>query len=940
MISKLTNPIQELFSDVKKIFEFMEVKDHNEAMKYETPEIREDSEMWMNALVGSDTYSTYRNYWTIAMFQQILPNVKMNNVMHWMDNPYNVPVNFRELLLTEGRQRFLDQHVEKNQYYRMLNGQPPIDTQKKDFIYLSDEIRKQLLVEDNIPVHELDTLVQNRYMSTDEYIEVIKANPDKLYLRYLGLWKIDIQTARKAKDFELIRFFPMNRGDINPNLLREFASLYNEYREYVMRILYNSQFEGIYENYRGFMKLLIQSFVLLQISNKSVEAFNNRQFLDDSILHIMLSLYGIPRSLLMTKEVRRNLVINLLKLTREKATDDVYYSLVKILGYQDVIIRKLLLLKNQDGDTCDPKFVEVDLKDSDIYETISNDDATIYSLEEITDNDPTWWNLEDTQSLLRDTHYTVADSKYIVVEAVINQLQFLFESIYFTRLILDNKRYTDEFQIDIPELFGTTTVSIYDVMVFILAATCMNNGMKGDIISQETKLLSVAGFNFDVDLELLNSFIDTSQYIDKSRIYMFLENLTMKTSSDINRLFNDVLYPMREWLESKISQTQNRHEFIEYEMLYRALFTYDINKNIFSKGFKTPIELIMDKYNLTEDELDIFQVFYPHNGVRKDNIKNTPYANINVEWFIDVDYYDKPTELYLYDILNNPDLRYLYDANGEPYLNPMFWTDGLELDENGIPIKVIDKEFVNEIILKIKSLDPDKKFNNASTVAYAIKGEKEIFRETPLPTKIKNEGVWKDILIDKITMDMKGWADEPSTYKEYLSRKNPALYNLLMDDRFVNDKKAWIENVTTVVLALETELNMHMKYFEYSVIGEDMFFKPLITLINRFKSMLVHVAKTGIRHMIGDKMDLGGSSNMLKLFDHLKLSIHFVILSNKGPYAQLGFYDTEHRLKYRIILKDQSRQSKSISDGTDSTTSHKIPFSGSLSLVDDLIIKK
>jgi hypothetical protein len=91
---------------------------------------------------------------------------------------------------------------------------------------------------------------------------------------------------------------------------------------------------------------------------------------------------------------------------------------------------------------------------------------------------------------------------------------------------------------------------------------------------------------------------------------------------------------------------------------------------------------------------------------------------------------------------------------------------------------------------------------------------------------------------------------------------------------------------------------------------------------------------------MGDKMDIGGNSNMLKIFDHLKLTIHFIILARKGPYAQLGFYDTEHRLKYRIVLRDQSLQSKTISDHADTTSEHKLPFSGSLRLMDDLIILK
>ena len=167
------------------------------------------------------------------------------------------------------------------------------------------------------------------------------------------------------------------------------------------------------------MGLLITSFALMQISNKALESVHDRKYLDDTVLHILLSMHGIPKSLLMTKEVRRNLVVNLLKLTREKGTDDVYYDLVQILGYQDIIISKLMLMKNQQFDETNkalsfndgtklkdfsnidkvgvnkkhmkvnPSFVQIDLQDKNPYETIVSGKAPIHDYQAITGADPT-----------------------------------------------------------------------------------------------------------------------------------------------------------------------------------------------------------------------------------------------------------------------------------------------------------------------------------------------------------------------------------------------------------------------------------------------------------------------------------------------------------------------------------------------------------------------
>ena len=192
--------------------------------------------------------------------------------------------------------------------------------------------------------------MQNKYLTTKEYQEVLKNNPDKKYLKYLGHLKIDIYNARKAYDFELIRTLSSDRTSINPNLLKTFVNVYSSYREYMMTALYNSQLEDIFKGYRDFMKILLLSCTIMQICTKAAEAAPSKKYLDDAALHIVLSMYGIPRSLLMTQEIRRSLVANLLKLTQNKGRDEVYYDIVKLLGYSDIIISKLMLMRGQEFD--------------------------------------------------------------------------------------------------------------------------------------------------------------------------------------------------------------------------------------------------------------------------------------------------------------------------------------------------------------------------------------------------------------------------------------------------------------------------------------------------------------------------------------------------------------------------------------------------------------
>ena len=148
--------------------------------------------MYLNALNGYDTYISYLPFWTIAMFQKVQPNIKINFVSFWMKNPYNVPLKYRETLLKDGREAFLKQYQEKNAYYITLNGLPPLTDEAADFIYLSPTLAKALESTTEIPVHLLPVSVQDKFLNTTEFDKAIGKN--KLYLQYIGSKKIDVYT--------------------------------------------------------------------------------------------------------------------------------------------------------------------------------------------------------------------------------------------------------------------------------------------------------------------------------------------------------------------------------------------------------------------------------------------------------------------------------------------------------------------------------------------------------------------------------------------------------------------------------------------------------------------------------------------------------------------------------------------------------------------------
>lgn len=1009
-----TGPLQNLFTDIKKIIQSMEVKNKALADTYETEESRGYAELWIVATEKADSYITYKNWWTKNMFLEVDSSVRTIDVQNYISKPYSVPLKFREKLLEAGRTAFLNSYYERNAYYRMLNGFPALDD--TDYIYLSEELQEKFDVDDKTPVHEMPDNIQNLYMNTDEYTSVLEANPSKTYLKYMGSRRIDLYTARKAKDFDIIKY-PDYRSSINPILLDNFAELYADYREYVMVVLYNTQLEDLYDGYRDFMGFLIISFVLMQIGNRAIGERHRHRFLDDTAIYTLLSMYGIPDSLILTNETRRMLANQICKLIKEKGTDDVYYDLIQILGYQDVIINKLMIMRgdkfnadgsvsmiqfiledknllyycpdkdtyemsiNEDGDLIltvddedDPKvsdyyfyikdgdlilikptsssdrevnpyFLALDILDKNPYETIVQGKAKVYSYEEITSGDPTWWDTDEVKDILKNREYSIADTKYITIESTIHQMQFLFETIYFSRMIIDNRSTTSDYTIEIPSLFEKP-ISIFDCVLGLICATCLSNGLDGTIYTETDNLLAIAGFNFDLDMELLDEFLETTSYVDKTQLNTYLSDITIDEISDITRIMNNVLYPLRQWLENKIIQAESREEYLEYEAVYRALFTYDANRNKILDDFELPIETIRKKYELSEDDMKAFKHFYPRTLTGKAytvsdlNMYNNrsryhyPFIALgnNIDWYIHI-IIDTPNGtddrgyLYFHDILNSDDIREITNSMGDRIF--------MDYEDPEIGWQINTKS-VEQALALINALPDDGLKNSYFQVFTPVDNDESYEANTKLPESIRLSGVYKDILYDKIKMDIEGLGKQATTYFELLRRSNEDVYNLIIgNNTFDTNKDLWLNNVMILVTSIESELDLHMKYYEESIVGKDLYYKPLIALIKRFKSSLIDIIKTDIKFTFDDKIDSGGNSNMFKIFDELDSAIHNINIFGSGYESQFGFFDTTSSSSHKTILRDRSELIKMIV-GEGFAAQHRESRMGSIRMVDEM----
>lgn len=890
VVEKITNPLGNIFNYLQDIILFMEVKDKKIADKEETKETKRDSAVWLAAMSQEDSYITYKDYWQTWMFQDVLNNVKLSNVEYWMNNPFNVPLDFREYLTRRCREIVLNTYEEANVYYRTRIGLPPIGSNIKHF--LSKELAKNYGVDPNIPIHKLPLYIQNKFVSTEEYLNLMLDYPDDTYLEYIGKYKCDLFQMRRAKDYEIIRY-PKDDTSININILREFGSLYSDYRNYVMETLYVRGLEDAYENYREYMGLLILMFALMQFANKNIEYSNTLNPMDESMMYLILSKYGIDSDILISVSERVKLVNNLPKLVYEKGTSEVYRQLIKLLDYpKSTTIEKLMMNKTNGTIT----FLNLPSEISDIYNSVIG--AETQSYDKVTGSDETWWETKEVQDILKDSKFSNIESKYIDIKSSISQTEAISEFILFTKMVLDQKAITNNMYVSIPSIFGAEEIPLYDCMIFLVTALCMRMGTSGNIIQNDERLLSVAGFNFDADTNEIQKYLKTHKLPDETRIIELLHAINISNIDDLESTYESSIRALQTYLMKKISDSSSRNEYRVYSNIYKAIFTYDINKNTLLDDYQKPDEIIQDKYNVTADELLEFKHFYPRTitgkAITVEGFKTSQYKNPflayknDVTWYIDL---GKKGILYFHDILNSPDLRYLKNEKDE-YI--------FLLDKD-----TVDEETVRLAIQKLSDLSSDELNRAFFQIDTVVLGKSITYpKEKELPKSIRNK-IFKDILIDKLIMDILGYEEPPVSYSEYLDRKNTKLYDLLMkEDRFHKNYDAWLSDVSTVLVGIEKSIGLHVKYVEEYLVGKDLFFEPLVKVINRFKSAFVTINKTSIEYVVDDKVDIGGNLNSLHLFDAFNFTVNLVFMNQKGTNAEFGLYDTIHASKSHRVGRD------------------------------------
>jgi hypothetical protein len=635
------------------------VKNSILADEKETIDSRREGDLFVSASLGVDLFQSYTEYSVEEINKAGISDVSQAYTCHL--DKYQIPIDKRDAVLAARRKNVVDKYEEKNDYYRMLNGQRLIGQEP---VYVSpSEIEKFGYV--GVGPVALDSLPGNiiAYMENDGMLDdLFKRYPEHIYIPFMGSRKVDIVTARSATDYQLL-YMPKN--DNGYRFYRDFIFYYEEARQYFLACVYNHNYNSRYDQYHGFIGFMILHMAIQRTLNGLFKIVADRDFYDMDSIHTFLEAYQIPYIDMFTMNQQRLLVKNLNILLRQKGDTQVLYNILDLLGYSNFELNKYILVKqhtmskeneeaelkpefhyktsiDEDGNPCleldkskmyDYYFVAVPMDATDVV-VEDFQDVTAYRYREFVMDDPTWIQDNELDLALEQLNMNYIETKYADINMTIRMQEVNFELTYLSRLIMDRWNQTNYIAIDIP-IITSGAVSLFDIWILLICLLCKRNEVEPDIILTPSKTLSILGFNFNADIDVIKQEIIDRPDIYDQGLLKYIKDFQFGTILDVNMAYSDVK-ALSELLISVMQKTNDPVVYHANLKLYNTLLLTTRNNQIFKKSDGT----IATQYTeLLEDISPALYEFYCKIDTPEESIDYINYIATKMTTLLDATKY-------------------------------------------------------------------------------------------------------------------------------------------------------------------------------------------------------------------------------------------------------------------------------------------------------------
>lgn len=592
----------ELFSRFKKYLintvPTIVVKFRKQSLVGETLEKTRSADRYICAMLEQDSYHTYPKFTKTALMAAGF--IEDDAIKMSVDKTL-IPIPKHEDVVKAQRKEIIKNYIEKNDYYRMLNGLPDLD-KPDQYIEVPDFICDKYNIKHGSYLHEVEHDILNLLESDGVLAQFISQYPDLKYLSYMGVRKIDIVTARLADNFELL-YAPRFESDV---FFKEFIERYDEAREYFLTVVYNVHFSTMYEYYDSFIGLCILTMCIQRMITNTFKLLNSRDFYDVETIRLFMESYNVPYVSSFNMSQMRLLVKNLNILLREKSTDKVLFDVLNLLGYNDFHIMKYYLCKqhrldnsgnpifiydtvtDEQGNTSIVKnneamfelyFKPVDIGKHDIQSALHDTSTGTEEYEKFIQDDELWINDADLLNQLYESDINYVNTKYMTINIMYKMYKMIFEVSYVCRMIKDKKAETANIKFNLFKL-SPNPISIFDLVIFLICLMCKRMDMKPTLFTSPSQIITFTGFNFDADISAIIADVKNNPKLYNQDILSCLKGLSFKTVEDVNNFYFNIRN-LNDILVEGMSSTDNIKVYNAYKKLYNTLLNVQLNNSLY-----------------------------------------------------------------------------------------------------------------------------------------------------------------------------------------------------------------------------------------------------------------------------------------------------------------------------------------------------------------------
>lgn len=524
-----------------------------------------------------------------------------------ISNKNEVPVSKRKAVAEALRQEYIENYIELNPYYRMLNGEPPIGHED----HVEDWIPPNGLVIDlSKPIHKMsnaEVLILDKYGVLEDMISEDPSN--RLYMRHLGKKKIGYYHARKANRFDPL-YIPTIDSD---SIQKMYMDRLDANKFYVLRTVYSEAFKYNSDYYDNFIAVFIVLITMIDIISRVQEFITRKEIFDIRSVQYIFKSYGVPFFEQIPLKYQIAMVKNLHTLLKYKSTSKCMVDICSLFGFKNIKIFKYYLLKDRNIDLAtgdyiyaededgnedfeaefELKFLKLPLEnDLDDYVRIG---GNYIDYDEITDMDPKWDGGLDhdiVKKTILEQEFNFVRTKYISIDTIYDIAKMSAQQSYFFNFLYDNVDLESILTVKVPYIDTGKEFKISDIFTLLTTLTYYYNGIKDTIMDTQSKVLYVNGFNFKADLAALAAEIGPKKLNDivvdpGSTLHAQeqLKNFIIPNSSipSFNEMMNIYVNNMevRDELIKGMQEADNKRVYDIYKKLYDALMTVELTMDYY-----------------------------------------------------------------------------------------------------------------------------------------------------------------------------------------------------------------------------------------------------------------------------------------------------------------------------------------------------------------------